>query len=944
MKKTGNNKKWKIINIWAARVIFCFIVLGVIFHQTLEIKAEGEARKTVRVGYYNMDGYHNLDEDGHYSGYGYDFLQMIGRYLPYSYEYVGYEKSWNEMLEMLQNGEIDIVTGGARTEEREKIFAYSDHAIGTNITVLAVREDDTTFESKNYDTYDGTVLGFVKSSFRTESFRNYAELHHFSYVPVYYDTFAHMDEALQKGLLDGIVCSNLRRLNREKVLDQFDYNDFYVMTVKGNEQLMDEIDEAIEKLDKDEPGWRTSLMYQYYGNSSSDRLSLTAEERNYLQSLEEKGTVLKILVNPDRKPYSYFEDGEAKGIIPSVFACTADALGISYEIIETKDRDEYYRMLKDGEADICIDMGSDYSEAERLGYELTDAYMSSGFSRITRHGFSDEIHTVASIKKSFLLSEYLDERFSDGKILYYNSLDECIQAVKNGEADAAFFYTYTVQEIMKEDFRNTFDFTITSGEYVSFSMGVRRELESGLLTSLNKALRSIRNNEIESIILETTENIERSGGLIRFLYTNPGYGMVLVAVAGLIALISGIAIMGRKSRKKLLIAYEEVKAANNAKKDFLSKMSHDIRTPMNAIMGMTEILALHADDEKFVRDYLDKMRVSEKYLLGLLNEVLDMNRIDSGTIELKKEPFLLPDLLEDISVMIHELADAKEQELELDTAGIRHPSVKGDAQRLEQILVNLLVNATKYTDSGGKILLRAEEEADGCYCFHVKDNGMGIPKDFQDKIYDAFSRAEDSRVSRIQGTGLGMAIVKGFVELMDGKISVISEVGKGTEFIVHIPLEINETCCLENADDTEKIKEGIQDKKREGVSGLHVLLVEDNDLNREIAQELLSSMGVSTDCAVNGRDGVEQFLASRPGTFDVILMDLQMPVMNGIEACRQIRSCGREDREIPVIALTANAYPEDIENCRAAGMNAHISKPVDMQKLYEHLQEICGRK
>ena len=413
---------------------------------------------------------------------------------------------------------------------------------------------------------------------------------------------------------------------------------------------------------------------------------------------------------------------------------------------------------------------------------------------------------------------------------------------------------------------------------------------------------------------------------------------MIIAVLGALAAATGIIITGRRSQKRLKLAYEEAERANHAKQDFLSKMSHDIRTPMNAIMGMTDIAQRHASDERMVREYLAKMKVSEDYLLTLIDEVLDMSRIESGVIELNRQVVSIPEMLEEVSAMMHQISDPKEQELVVDVQNIRHTRVVGDARRMEQILVNLLSNAIKYTGRGGKILLQVSEEEDGKYRFLVKDNGMGIPEDFKKHIFEAFARAEDSRISRVQGTGLGLTIVKNFTESMGGTISFESWEGKGTEFCVFLPLKIaGEECAVP---EQETAPEG---QEQEALTGLRVLLVEDNELNREIAQELLECMGVAVDCAENGKEGVRRFLDSDIGFYDAVLMDLQMPVMNGLDACREIRVCGRKDADLPVFALTANAHEEDIRNSREAGMDTHISKPIDVTKLYSLLKEVYDR-
>ncbi|MDY5022592.1 MAG: transporter substrate-binding domain-containing protein [Blautia sp.] len=919
--------------------IICFIFLFLCFIFPINLHAEEQNIQKIRVGYFHLDGYHMVDSDGRRSGYGYEFLQKIGRYLPYTYEYIGYDKSWDEMLQMLEKGEIDILTSGGKTSEREKRFEYSQNSIGTTVTMLTVKEGNTHFVSRDYSTYNGAKLGFLKNSYRNWIFKSYSEENQFTYTPVYYDSYTQMQQDLQSGVIDGIVSSNLRKLKNEWVVEQFGNNGFYVMAPKGHKEILNEIDDAIEKLDKDNPGWRTALMNKSYMDSGSENAALTIEEQEYLAQLKKDKTVLKVLVNPDRSPYSYFENGEADGIIPAIFARAAELLDLPYEIIETMDRQEYYELIKSGTADICIDAGFNYSEAEDFGYKLTDAYMSTGFSRITRADHNGEIKTVASIGKTFLLRDYMRSHFAEENIQYYNSIEECINAVTDQKADAAFLYTYTIQEIMNKDIRGQLSFTIISSGYASFAMGVRNDIDNRLLSSLNRVLQQIKNTEAEGIILEKTEHLQADPTLSVFLYKNPFYALILLLSIQLFIIIVIIAVTMSRNQKRLQAAYQQVQTANNAKQDFLSKMSHDIRTPMNAIIGMTALAEHHADDEAAVRQYLEKMHVSEKYLLSLLNEVLDMSKIESGTIELKKQPFSISSMTDEIALIARELTVLKEQEFSVNVESLSHPNVLGDAARIEQILLNLLSNSTKYTGRKGRISLTVTEKDTGLFCFRVEDNGMGIPEEFQEHIYDAFSRAEDSRVSRVQGTGLGLTIVKKLTEMMHGTISVDSHPGKGTAFSVCLPLEIVSDSPQDSPDDDKSNEE-------QSFPGLYVLLVEDNELNREIAAELLKIMDISADYAENGKEAVDMFMASETGKYDVIFMDLQMPVMNGLEACRKIRKSGRADAGLPIFALTANAYKEDMQNSRDAGMDGHISKPVDISKLYSVLKEVsdCKKK
>lgn len=411
-----------------------------------------------------------------------------------------------------------------------------------------------------------------------------------------------------------------------------------------------------------------------------------------------------------------------------------------------------------------------------------------------------------------------------------------------------------------------------------------------------------------------------------------------------------------EQRKILEDAYKTAQIASEAKTNFLSSMSHDIRTPMNAIMGMTAIAEANIDSQAKVQDCLSKINTSAQHLMGLINEVLDMSKIESGKIDLMSETVSLPELFQDISSMCQPLWLKKNQKFRICTDQIRHEKIISDSGRLQQVLMNLLMNAFKYTPDGGDISLLVRELPDnsgnkGQFEFIIRDNGVGMNEEFLPHIFEPFTRAEDTRINKIQGTGLGLAITQNIVHMMNGTIEVKSNVGNGSEFIFAVPLELYReegTDAAVPCDSNEKYAVPGGGSKDEGdrpetpdksLSSKRILLVEDNELNREIASELLQMYGFTIDKAENGQCAVEKFSASAPGEFDCILMDIQMPVMDGYQATRAIRALERDDaRTIPILALTANAFATDLAKAHSAGMNDHIAKPIDINRLLEAVQ------
>ena len=396
----------------------------------------------------------------------------------------------------------------------------------------------------------------------------------------------------------------------------------------------------------------------------------------------------------------------------------------------------------------------------------------------------------------------------------------------------------------------------------------------------------------------------------------------------------------RQAKRLLEEALQKAEGASQAKNDFLSKMSHDIRTPLNAIIGLTALSRLHLGDEGRLRDYLGKIENSSEHLLGLVNEVLDVSKIESGVIHLEETEFDLRELVRQSVEMVQTAAQKKEQSLEVNLPPDLSRLVIGDQQKLRQTLVNVLDNATKYTGRAGVITLtlrepKKEEPTVGTYQFIIEDNGTGMKEEYLQRIFEPFSRAEDTRTSKVSGTGLGMTIVKNILDMMGGDIRIESQYGQGSRFTI--------TLCLPRAGGEGMISAETDGEAERGLPGMRALLVEDNELNRQIATEMLSILGTAVDTAEDGAQAVRAVRSRPPFYYDVIFMDIQMPVMNGYEAARTIRDSGMKGiEELPIIAMTADAFPEDIRKTRLAGMNGHLAKPFSLERLRQTLAH-CAR-
>jgi len=907
------------------------------------------SQKLIKVGYFEFAGYHAIDSKGIKSGYGYDVLQMMAQQNNWKYKYVGYKNSWADMQEMLKNGRIDMLTSAQKTSEREKIFAFSSKPIGTSSTIITVKSGNKKYVSGKYSTYNGMRVGMLRDSSRNSSFKEFAAKKNFTYKTVYYDDIDQMQKDLQNGKkVDAIVTSDLRQIENEWILNKFDTSNFYVIVRKNDKTLLKEVNEAIDNMDAEDPNWRNELKSNYYAENSGNSISFTSAEQKYINKAKSKGIVFTAIVNPDRYPYSYFSGGKAKGVMPDVFKEISKRTGLKFKIIETKDREEYYKRLKKGNIDVRIDTFNNYYNAEKTGYKLSDSYITTSISRITRKNSSDNIRTVAVLRYTDASSSY-SSTIENAKKIKEDSIKDCVNAVLHGKADATFLYSYTAEKTINEYSSNRLTATIMPDYRAKFALGISTKDDPILLSIMNKAVGSVNSGYVQSMIEKNTQNQNEKTSIISLIYSHPLISLVLVLlIAGIIFMIF---VLVYRQRNLMLIeeknadltkAIEEADKANRAKSEFLSSMSHDIRTPLNGIIGMT-YLANEQDNPEKTKDYLAKIDISSKFLLDLVNDVLDMAKAESGSIKLNLEPFIADDFLDYLDSVIRPLFEEKHQNFIVDAEPVKEFIPMMDKLRTNQIFFNLLSNSSKYTPEGGTIYYRLREHLNEkgklVLCAEVEDNGIGMSKEFQKNLVNPFTQENRNDSDNNRGTGLGLSIVKKLLDQMGGTIEVESEMGKGTKFTIQAEFD-----CIP-ANSTSGIKEIKHGSDYESLSGKHILICEDHPLNQEIVTALLEENGMIVEIADNGEMGIEKFKNSQTGYYDMILMDIRMPIMNGYVATKNIRRLERDDAAtVPIIAMTADAFGDDIAKCLSAGMNGHISKPIDTEKMIEVMSNLIMKK
>ena len=879
------------------------------------------------------------DENGRKTGYGYEMMQGVSKYLQSTFSYVGYDKSAKECEEMLRNGKIDIYTAAKLTPERQEEFAFSTHPAITSTTCMNVKVGNKKVVAGDYSTYNGLKIGLLQRHTYNDTFLKFTKEKGFSCEIVYYETPTELSNALVNDEVDALVDSYIRTPEDEQTIENFGQTPYYIMARKEDQDLIDQIDDAIDCMNVETPNWRTDLYNKYYGAQELNT-EFTDEETALLKTLQENKTVVKGIMNPDANPYSWYEDGEAKGIAADIFKKTAEKLGLDYEILPVTDREDYLNKIESGEADVWIDMSSYDEDKEAAGYKTTNNYMNTTVSILRNRGSSGKVTKLALLDNNISMKEILSDTWPEAEVVEVSSTAQCVQKILEGSVDGALLMTYTGQKLARADVQNRLRVDIVPGASVSLKMGINAKDDRNFYGLWEKTLTGVSGQVRAELVQSYTEE-NTMPSMIEYLFDHPAYLIGLLAVMFVIILLILMYWQSVKSRNRqrrianeLAIALEDAKEANDAKQNFFSKMSHDIRTPLNVVLGMTQIAQKYKHDTPRLENALENIATEGNYLLVLINSILDVNQLEHGYVELNPEPFDLAARVRSSVEILQPLAEKKEQTMtaECDTDSC---IVVGDANRFSQIIINIISNAIKYTDPGGKIEVYLTCLPDHRYRFICKDNGIGMSEEFVEHIFEDYARAEDSRVSKTQGTGLGLSVVKGFADLMNGSVKVESEPGKGSTFTVELPFE----------DATEEQREAFlltvakKDIENSEFNGKKVLLVEDNALNAEIAIELLQTIGLNVIWAENGQIGVDKFNQSKIGEYFAIFMDMQMPVMDGVEATRIIRSSSRPDSDIPIFAMTANTFASDRKICQDVGMNGYIAKPISVEDIEGTLRE-----
>ena len=927
----------------AALLLLFSLAVSVLLGFAMPVHAADGGRTTLRVGFYPYTGYMATAADGSRSGYAYELLQDIAQHENVTFAYSCLDGNTQQAMQQLAAGQIDLIPVLRRTAERDEQFAFSAEPIGTVATMLTVKAGNRSIVAGDYDTFDGITVGMSRSgNGRNESFRAYAAEHGFRYTPVYYDTDEELSSALRNGEITAAASNRLRETKNEWIIDTFDEQSIYIAMRKDDTVTQQLVNDAISKINRNDPSWRTTLFNKYYtGSHTSSKIYLTDAEENYVIACNDADTVFTVLVNPDRYPYSYMTpDGMPTGIMVDIFQKAAGRARLRYKFLKPADRSEYKTMLADGQADFVIDLTDDMSQAENYGYKLTDSYLSAQFSWVLLRRHNGALNNVA-VAYDFSPSALEMPGLSDtAHVEYLDSFDDCLAAVRDGTVDAYYTYTYQAERTVFDDTRNELR-SMLSGEQRNFCIGVRQDYDVLLRTVLNKSIDSLTRAEISTITNAYVNLGQQPFSLTRLAYQYPAI-IVLTCLCVLVtAVCIALVIRAQRFRAETEKALRKAEEASVAKTEFLSNMSHDIRTPINGIMGMLDIAEDNFDNKARVRDCMTKMRGAASHLLSLINDVLDMTKIESGNMQMLDTSFDLRALLDSCCSIVEGQIVDRHMTFTKQIGPFWHPYLIGSELHIRQVLINILSNAVKYTPDGGEINFRAKETLFEEGLVHlrmeIKDNGIGMSEEFMQHIFEPFTQEQRTSRTTYKGTGLGMAITKKLVDQMHGSLDVESEPGKGSTFILRLSLPVGE--CPANAPDP------MEEKRAPDLKGLHLLLAEDNELNAEIAVTLLEEQGAKITAVTNGKEALEAIQNAAPRTYDAILMDVMMPEMNGLEATRCIRAFEGKgpDEGTPIIAMTANVFADDVKACLDAGMNSHVGKPLDMKILMAEILKYTNR-
>ena len=892
--------------------------------------------ETVRVAWYALDGLQELN-GGAASGYNYEYLQAVAQYTGWKYEFV--PGTLSECFARIEKGEADIMGGLAYKPERARFMDYTDTPSGYGGDRLTARLDDQRFSYGDYQAVAGKNVGVLKSSAVIQKFGELCTRHKIAARLTEFNDTDAMLAALKSCKIDLACVSMSTRLSGCKEVLNFGAQPFYFAVSKKSGKIYEQLNYAVGQIEYLGHGFSAEMQARYFNAPGSlCNISFTAAEKRYLAVSRE----ITVAYDPAWNPIEYRDErsGTIAGMTKDIYAQISAATGLKFRFVTADSFAETVSKYTN-KAQMFSLLTFNYDWADRLGCRLTQPMMDIQIVRV----YTKSPGKIVAMPNGYYLTSFIKKKFSGAGYQYvlYPTIRECVEAVYKGKADSTFLNSFEFSYYSNIPRYAMLKYQESYGMSQQMAVAVSSSQPDELYSIMNKTVSCLLGEKLDRIIADGTRPGE-SSSLLSLVYTDPLEVMAIGAV--FLLLLAGIvfALVGARSARRRSSELSELNArlvkASAAKSEFLSRISHDIRTPMNGIIGMTYI-AKSSNDPAKTAACLDKIDMSSKFLLGLINDVLDMSKAESGKIELHAKPYPAEELRKYIEAIVTPLCREKKQQLSVDVSLPEGCVPVLDKLRVNQIVFNLLSNAVKFSPPGGSIKFRAsgQPRADGQLAMRleVEDNGAGMSEEFQKILFEPFSQEGRDENSEHRGSGLGLAISKRLAELMGGSIAVKSKLGEGSLFTVELVCGCTDSQQLESC--AEPPREDALDAER--FAGRRVLLCEDHPVNQEIARALLEQKKIIVETAGDGLQGVEKFRLSPSGYYDLILMDIRMPKLDGYEAARQIRALARPDaNSVPIVAMTADAFAEDVQKCLEAGMNGHLAKPIDVEKLYEKLAKM----
>lgn len=894
-----------------------------------------ETQKTIRVGSFE-DTFNYVDEHGVRRGYGYELMQALAGYTGWKFEYV--KCDWSNCFEKLVNGEIDIMGDIAYTDDRAKEMLFSEETMGEEKYVLYANLSDMDIVSSDFKSLNGKRIGVLKGTNSEYMLTNWENKYGIHTEHVNVSGNEDVKKKLANNEIDCFVSLEESIWSERGIssVTTIEESDIYFVINKERSDIKQELDYAMRQLDSDSPFFKADLYKKYFTLDYTQ--FLTGFEKSYIK---EHGGIRIGFLDNDSVVFSMDKkSGEIHGTLSEYISYAKDCLGnhtLKFDIEAFDDYDKMIEALQNNEIDVIYYASRNSNVAEKKEYALSNTAWTYNLIAVTnKEDFNEnDAYVVAVPKNKVALKQHIAYNYPHWKLVDCDSIEDGANMVDNGKVDC--FIMGSSQVLSFDGKKNFKIIPLTKTMEACFAV---KDGQATLLSILNKTIKAMPSDMLTSAIAMYDSTAYKT---TFYSFLKDHLVVVLVLGFSIIIVILLLLQKARRAEASAKVALKSAEDASLAKTQFLHNVSHDIRTPMNAILGYSELMKNELKDNDLPRvfEHLNKLQKAGNILLSIINNVLDMARIESGHMELDENYANIEDIRQRLIEMFEDEAKKKNIHVRY-TFNVEHKHVMADVTKVEEIFVNILSNALKYTPSNGSVEVDVDElscDEPGYMIVRtsIMDTGIGMSQEYLEKIFESFSR-ERMTSSKISGTGLGMAIVKKYVDLLGGTIDVKSVLGKGSTFIVTLKYKMaDEKYYLDKQEENCEVDNAI-------FNGKHILLAEDNDLNAEIAQTILERAGLFVDRVKNGIECVNRVIENPVGTYDVILMDIQMPKMDGYKATCEIRNLQDKAKAcIPIVAITANAFEEDKKKAIDAGMDGHIAKPINIEDLFVVLTDIINK-